>query len=407
MTEHNIFYYPYASFGDEQAPLLKVAALYFDKLFLLDPEKASGGTIGIGQAAKDVKLLEQAGILVRVSPEEVLYKYDALIGDSIRSDINDPDFMRLCEQSGREKTWRLALAKIPKSIRHDPQFEPLDDAMRNLMGQLPHSLAPDVGRYTEVYNEVTQPLYAEFGYDEARGGIEYRYHDYPLPIGESIMVNHALFGGLLLKNATPVTDDRFHEQVLAQKIQRARQIPEVRRKFDDWEQARQIATDRTAAETLRDPFIKLPILNPELPMEELLEYRDKHGDELKLAREKLGKFALSIHGEPWSDEFERSLRHETVKEIADALDKVRETHDEWLKSKRAKLALKAVGIAAGTATAVLAIVITPLTPIALATAGVALTSSTIVPGLEWLTDLRDGKKTDQENGLRYLLMYKH
>ena len=32
MTEHNIFYYPYASFTSAQAPLLEIAALYFDKV---------------------------------------------------------------------------------------------------------------------------------------------------------------------------------------------------------------------------------------------------------------------------------------------------------------------------------------------------------------------------------------
>lgn len=53
MTEHSIFYYPYASFTDAQAPLLKAAALYFDKLYILDPEKASGGIIGAARVAKD------------------------------------------------------------------------------------------------------------------------------------------------------------------------------------------------------------------------------------------------------------------------------------------------------------------------------------------------------------------
>jgi hypothetical protein len=37
MTEHNLFYYPYVSFTNAQLQLLKVAALYFDKLYLLDP----------------------------------------------------------------------------------------------------------------------------------------------------------------------------------------------------------------------------------------------------------------------------------------------------------------------------------------------------------------------------------
>jgi hypothetical protein len=43
MNEHNIFYYPYASVRNDQAPLLKAAALYFDKLYILDPAGASCG----------------------------------------------------------------------------------------------------------------------------------------------------------------------------------------------------------------------------------------------------------------------------------------------------------------------------------------------------------------------------
>jgi len=35
MNEHNLFYYPYASFTNAQLPLLKVAALYFEKLDIL------------------------------------------------------------------------------------------------------------------------------------------------------------------------------------------------------------------------------------------------------------------------------------------------------------------------------------------------------------------------------------
>src|SRR5262245_34220936 len=53
MTAHTLFYYPYGSFANRQAPLLKAAALYFDKLYILDPEKASGGEIGAVAVAED------------------------------------------------------------------------------------------------------------------------------------------------------------------------------------------------------------------------------------------------------------------------------------------------------------------------------------------------------------------
>lgn len=51
MTEHKLFYYPYTSFTNAQLPLLKVAALYFDKLVILEPVGASWATIGVDHHA--------------------------------------------------------------------------------------------------------------------------------------------------------------------------------------------------------------------------------------------------------------------------------------------------------------------------------------------------------------------
>lgn len=42
MSDHSIFYYPYASFTEKQSTLLEVAALYFDKLYILDQESDGG-----------------------------------------------------------------------------------------------------------------------------------------------------------------------------------------------------------------------------------------------------------------------------------------------------------------------------------------------------------------------------
>ncbi len=41
MTGHNLFYYSYMSFTNAQLALLKVAALGFDRLVILDPIGAS------------------------------------------------------------------------------------------------------------------------------------------------------------------------------------------------------------------------------------------------------------------------------------------------------------------------------------------------------------------------------
>ena len=72
MTPHKLFYYPYASFTNAQLPMLKVAALWFDKLVILDPVGASSNTIGADHVARDaVTLLKDAGILEIITPSTV------------------------------------------------------------------------------------------------------------------------------------------------------------------------------------------------------------------------------------------------------------------------------------------------------------------------------------------------
>ena len=217
------------------------------------------------------------------------------------------------------------------------------------------------------------------------------------------MMNHALFAGLLHASATPITDDRFHNQALALKLRRASQDPVVRQVQADRARSRQLKADLLAATALTDSQLNLPVLSAELPLAEVLEYRQEHDDALRQARDKLGWMARRIEAEPWSKEFAAELEHKTIPDIAKEVDEARKTRDAWLNSKRGRLALSATGIAVGAAAAVLSVFAAPLTPVALATAGLGLASGTAIPGVEWLLDWRDGKKSAQENGLHYLL----
>lgn len=412
MTEHNLFYYPYASFTNTQLPLLKVAALYFDKLYILDPNKATGGSVGPGDVAKDVASLELAHILTRVSPEEVLEKYEHEIAAAIRADLDDSEFMNLCETSGRAKLWRLALAKVPKEIReHElhkeyPSLKPKDEAMQRLMGELPRSLAGGAMRYTEMYAEETQRLSdQEFVYDEDRltgsRQVEYRFADYPLPLGEAIMMNHALFAGLLFAEATPVTDDRFHNEALSLKLRRAAQDPAVQDAQAN--RAEQSRIDLLAHGTLTDSRLSLPVLDPKLPLDEVLAYREANDAALRQTRDKLGRMAGRIKAEPWSEAFATELKRETIPDVLDELDEARKARDAWLESNKGRLGLEGTGIIAGAAAIGLAVFTLPVTPVALAIAGVSLLSTAGIPGLKWARDWRDAKKSAQENGLHYLL----
>jgi hypothetical protein len=98
MISHNLFYYPYASFTNEQIPLLKVAALYFDKLSILDPVGASWTAVGADHIARDaITLLRSAGILEVVTPADVLAKYAGPLTEAIGRDMADREFLELCD----------------------------------------------------------------------------------------------------------------------------------------------------------------------------------------------------------------------------------------------------------------------------------------------------------------------
>ncbi|RVM04161.1 hypothetical protein [Sinorhizobium meliloti] len=408
MTAHNLFYYPYASFTNAQLPLLKVAALYFDKLVLLDPIGASWDTVGADQTARNgLKLLKDAGILELVTPAAVLAKHEESIAAAIRRDMADHDFLALCDAqaqlSGRQR-WTISLAKVPQDLRSD-------QAMRHLMGDFAREVARNSGEYQEQTG--TDPSvfyeYAETGtvYDEYResdaGDVEYRMSSFPLSLGEAIMMNHALFAGLLHSDATPITDDPFHYRALAHKLQRATQEPVIRQAIADRFARRQLKAGALAATALTDAQIQLPILNPAIPLAEVLEYRQRHPEALARVRDTLGLMAQRIQAEPWSADFEHEIETRTLPDLIEQLREATKSRDEWLSTQRNKQWLKAAGIAVGAASAVLAVVAAPVTPVVLAAAGLTLASGTAIPGAEWLLDWRDGKKSVQENGLHYLL----
>jgi hypothetical protein len=427
MTDHNLFYYPYASFTNAQLPLLKVAALWFDKLVILDPVGASWDSIGADHVARDaVRQLTDARILEIVTPATVLGKYERPIAEAIRRDMADREFLDLCDaqsQSTGKERWTLSLAKVPQDLQ-------TDQTMRNLMGDFARDVANKAAYAADDYIEHIEALsylpgndqpippglveraheyreYAETGraYDEYREGydadVEYRYADFPLALGEAIMMNHALFAGLLYAGATPITDDPFHSRALSLKLGRAVRDPALEKARA--ERARQLKLDLLAASALMDSQLDLPVLNSALPLTEVLEYRQQHDADLRQARDKLGWLARRIEAEPWTREFADELEHKTIPDLANELNEARKARDSWLKSKRGRLALSATGIAVGAAAAVLAVIAAPLTPVALATAGLGLVSGTAIPGAEWLLDWRDGKRGVRENGLHYLL----
>ena len=175
MNENRLFYYPYATMFDAQLPLLKTAALYFDKLGLLDPRDATWNRVGPDPGALDeVLLLERHGLLERVRPPDVLEHYGPAFRQAVHEDINDSEFIQLCgDQAQRtgKHIWSLALAKVPDDLFADQQ-------LRGLLGDWAPRLANEMANRIDEYIEHRQALsYLPGNKDAIASGQEPRQSD--------------------------------------------------------------------------------------------------------------------------------------------------------------------------------------------------------------------------------------
>lgn len=377
MIGKNIFYYPYASLGEKQMSMLKAVALYFDKLFVLDPMKSSWARVGLGEYEHEIQLLESEGILQRVSPEEVMHQYEQVIASAIHDDLNDAEYRRLCDQESTA-SWTLALAKVPESIRDDPKFQPIDQSMRNTL------------------NDVGQTYYEGSVYDEYietyAGATEFRFADYPFAVGEAIMLNHALIGSLLYTDAVPLTDELIHSKLLNYKLKKAQQVPEIRAVIEDRRSKLDYAHASAAVQALSD--IDLGVIPTEMSLERFLEYRTRHKDELAAARDKLDWMVREINQQPWTTEFDDEINHKLIPQLHDAMKPVQKSWSKWT---------TAAGIALGGAAVALGIFGSPLTPVAVGVAGLTVAKDVGLGGFDWYQDWKNAKS---QNGLHYLMKLK-
>src|SRR5216683_6913681 len=145
-TAQSLFYYPYGSFKDKQSPILRAAALYFDRLFILDPEKASAGVIGAEPILDDLDLLKKEGILVPVAPETVLGGLSGEISKAVQDDLKDEGFLQLCRRAGQASRWTIALSKLPDDKK-------LDEAVKSFMRDQARSAGTRKNANVPVYDE--------------------------------------------------------------------------------------------------------------------------------------------------------------------------------------------------------------------------------------------------------------
>lgn len=236
--------------------------------------------------------------------------------------------------------------------------------------------------------------YDELVYSETRGSIEYRYADYPIEIGESIMINHALYTGLLYSKASPITDDFFHKTIFDYKINRVLQDKEICDLIKD-DTYQGIKENELAKETLLD--IDLGIISPKLPMEAILEYRDENLDKLQNVREEIHWLAREIRVNPYTEKFYEDIKSNIIpKRIRPKLEECTKNRNAWLKKNKKKW-LDVIGISTKAAAITVPLVFSVLPQVTIPLAVLALA---FYEGKDLIRKWKNSSK-DEINGLHY------
>jgi hypothetical protein len=418
-TARSLFYYPYAALEFEQSPILRAVALYFDKLYLLHPDEATVRQIGSDEKVRrDVTTLTKDGRLRLVNPLQLLARHGEIIEKGIAEDRADPEWDRICREGTSARDWTLALSKVPAGLEYrDRQSQDSDKIARRFIEAQAETCGTHYVPYfdeTEFY--IVDPEKAELAREFDRfvpkvevadkrleAGREYRYAKFPVALGESIMLNHAI-AGMLDKRAIPITDDPFHERMFQYKLARFLRHPEFQKDYSGLRLPADLAAESEAAlRIVTDAKLDLPMLR--LPVDAILEFRNRHEAELNVARDRIGWLAREIAAAPMTSEFAIEVRHKLVPEVKKQLEEVQKARDSWLGDERALAVLKAMGVTiAGVAVvAQFALGLAPITQGEMAKAALSVGAGSAIPALSLMLERRGSRKKTGARALRYLL----
>lgn len=169
-NQFETFYYPYTTIHSIDS--LKVAMLYFDKVWILSPNSVYSGRESFRSRTQETLMgLSSRNMVQLIDPTDVLETYENTLSSFIEDDLDAGTFREL-----RGSPYRLYLSKIPKAI-----LERLSDK---------HGI--------------------QFSFDNDTVTV-------PFEFGESVILNHAL----LLSSRydlTPFTDERIHNTAFYSKV---------------------------------------------------------------------------------------------------------------------------------------------------------------------------------------------
>jgi len=306
-----VIYYPYATIHSDEC--LFRAALYFDKIKIIRPQTARAGNESLKFTTlpnPHIDDLEKEKIVEYVYPDQLFRgPRERFISDSIKSDLDDPQFKRLCELMGGT-SWTIYAEKVPldgifmKFLQEYPPLFKDTDPLEN------RKLIEELIQKFDNENIVTVPF----------------------DLGESIMINHALSATIKWDDeyenepkiqeeeiTSPFTDRKFHNGILRHKLERLNQDQAYRQLLYDAEITDSVNADLTAF-TVIDEMV--PSLK-KIEFNELVKFRKDNEGSLSNFRKEMKSRAEDIQTHHWGIDFKTEIKEKLIPEIQDEFDELR------------------------------------------------------------------------------------
>lgn len=334
-------YFPYANI--RSAKTLKTAVLYFDKIGVIDPLASFCGDStrhrDLHDESRDymdeINILVKEGIIELIDPTKVVAKFGNEIMTGVIQDMHDPEFLDLCKPFAKS-AWVLASTKLPDDA---------DKWLRNMLVNVP-TLAREGSGLTEELRErryefaerdpyldermrrIERRRFEERRpnrYDEEyesqllRGMMfdEYRVVELPFAVGESVMIGHAL-AVAADRNFTPFCDERIHLDVLKTRFRKLGDIKVLKAVLYEYGYLKDAKVDMLAQDVIAETVPSLE----QVPLETILQFREKKTDELENFRVEMRKLVTEIESNPWDSDFPKYISDIVDSKVKPALREV-------------------------------------------------------------------------------------
>jgi len=375
-------YYPYTTV--QSIDNLMAMVLYFDTIYIINPEKAA---IGDRLIRQEISVLEREKIIRYISPAELLEEYDNLMTQSVINDLGNSDFLNLCHNKALPKVWKIYTEKIPNALA--------DSTFRKYLVNVPalyesqrfgHSLREGPFSHIEERHQAYERM-REISEERSNRYREYRFVELPFEYGESLMINHALCACDKF-SLTPLTDHQVHHDFLKFKFAQMQNTVLLKRILKDYGFIKDMKIDLAAIDIISET---VPILE-KASVTDVLEFRDENKDALERFRIEMGRVATKIEGNFWDEDFSQKIIDTIDDKVKPAIQNVKDS-TESIKEKFLRILAKGAKISPLPIFASVAVGCPP--EIALA-AGAGVLSLD-----EYLERLR-GRRVKRRNGFAYL-----